>query len=91
MPNEVTSAQFRMARAALMWTVRELSSRSGVHRNTIMRIEAGLASDGSTIAAVRRTFEAAGVEFTNSAQPGVRLSGPGGTIPAEQLNASNDE
>jgi hypothetical protein len=36
-------------------------------------------------------LEAAGVEFTNGGQPGVRLKGPGGTIPAEQLNASNDE
>jgi transcriptional regulator with XRE-family HTH domain len=61
----VTSAQFRMARAALMWTVRQLAEKSGVHRNTIVRIEAGGgAAHRPTLAALRRALEEGGVEFT---------------------------
>lgn len=77
----VTSAQFRMARAALEWTVRDLAEKAGVHRNTIVRIESGEASHGPTIAAVRRALEEAGIIFlavgdqTNGG-PGVRLREP---------------
>ena len=69
----VTSAQIRMARAALQWTVRELAERSGVHRNTITRLETRGTGNGPTMAAIRRALESAGVEFTNGDQPGVRL------------------
>ena len=73
----MTPIQFRMARAALGLTVRELAERAGVHKNTILRIEGGLASHGPTIAAVRQTLEAAGLEFIQEEQgiggPGVRL------------------
>ena len=37
----VTSAQLRMARAALHWTVRDLAEATGLHRNTITNIEVG--------------------------------------------------
>lgn len=37
----VTSAQVRMARAALNWTVRDLADATGLHRNTITNIEVG--------------------------------------------------
>ena len=37
----VTSAQLRMARAALNWTVRDLAAATGLHRNTITNIEVG--------------------------------------------------
>jgi transcriptional regulator with XRE-family HTH domain len=75
---DVTSAQFRMARAALEWTVRDLAARAGVHRNTVARIEAGEATHGPTIAAVRRALEDAGIVFLAAGQqvdggPGVRL------------------
>jgi len=45
----------------------------------------------SEVEAIQSALEWAGVEFTNGGRPGVRLRGPGGTIPADQLNASNDE
>jgi hypothetical protein len=45
----------------------------------------------SDLEAIQSALEWAGVEFTNGGQPGVRLRGPGGTIPADQLNASSDE
>ena len=60
---QVTPIQFRMARAALGLTVRELATSAGVHRNTIVRIEAGEASHGPTMAAVQRALEASGVVF----------------------------
>src|ERR1700716_1879423 len=72
----VTSTQIRMARAAIAWTVRELAEKSGVHRNTIVRIEAGGGSHGPTLAALQRAFEDAGIEFLEAAEgvggPGVR-------------------
>jgi transcriptional regulator with XRE-family HTH domain len=65
-----------MARAAIAWTVRELAGRSGVHRNTIVRIEAGEGSHGPTLAALQHAFEDAGIEFLEAAEgvggPGVR-------------------
>jgi len=75
---KVTSAQFRAARGLVNWTVRDLADRSGVHRNTITKIEAGEAKHGPTMAAVIRALEAAGVEFTNGDAPGVRLKKPQG-------------
>lgn len=69
----VTSAQIRMARAAVQWTVRDLAERSGVHRNTITRVEAGNPANVPTMAALERALEAAGIEFTNGDQPGVRM------------------
>ena len=41
--------------------------------NTVTRIETGLHVHHSTLDAVRRVLEAAGDEFTNGDQPGVRL------------------
>ena len=89
----MTGAQARMARAALKMSVRDLAAVAKVSPNTITRIEADLPSNNSTVAAIRRALEAAGVEFTDGGQPGVRLKArnPGGTIPADELNASNDE
>lgn len=76
---EVTSEQFRMARAALGWTVRDLADRAGVHRNTITRIEAGEASHGPTIQVVRQALEAAGILFLAAGEqkdggPGIRFA-----------------
>jgi transcriptional regulator with XRE-family HTH domain len=76
MHGHVTSAHIRAARGLLNWTVRELSARSGVHRNTINNFETGKSGgDPETIARMRDAFEVAGVEFTNGKRPGVRLKG----------------
>ncbi len=72
----VTSAQLRMARGALNWTVRDLAEATGLHRNTISNIETGrYAGDATTIAAIEAAFRSAGVEFIeeNGGGPGVRL------------------
>jgi len=72
----VTSAQVRMARAALNWSVRELAEAAGIHRNTVTNIETGrYAGDAETLAAIVGALKRAGVDFIaeNSGGPGVRL------------------
>lgn len=72
----VTSAQFRAARGLLNWTVRDLAEKSGVHRNTVTRIETDANAPGHASAALIAALEAAGVEFIpeNGGGAGVRLS-----------------
>lgn len=76
----VTSAQIRAARGLLNWTVRDLAERSGVHRNTVTRIETETTGPGHSVAAIRAALEAAGVEFIaeNGGGAGVRMAKPGG-------------
>jgi DNA-binding XRE family transcriptional regulator len=72
----VTSAQVRMARAALDWTVRDLAQATGLHRNTITNIEVGrYEGDPASLAAIEKVLKAGGVEFIdeNGGGPGVRL------------------
>jgi transcriptional regulator with XRE-family HTH domain len=69
----VTSAQLRAARALLKWTVRDVAEKAGVHRNTVTRAETEETEHGHAVAQIVRTFEAAGVEFTNGGRPGVRM------------------
>jgi transcriptional regulator with XRE-family HTH domain len=76
----VTSAQVRMARAALNWTVRDLAEATGLHRNTISNLEVGrYAGDPETLALIRSVLIRAGVEFIdeNGGGAGVRLRKPG--------------
>ncbi|WP_371818771.1 helix-turn-helix domain-containing protein [Rhodomicrobium sp. Az07] len=87
----VTPTQFRMARAALLLTVRELAEIAGVHRNTIIRIEAGEASHGPTVAAVQRALEEAGIMFLMPGEthgPGVALK-PGVAEPRRVPGATS--
>jgi transcriptional regulator with XRE-family HTH domain len=75
--NRATRAsQLRMGRAAVRWGVRELASKAGVAVNTVARIENGADAKQSTMDALQRALEAAGVEFTNGERPGVRLIKP---------------
>ena len=72
----VTSAQLRMARAALNWTVRDLAAATGLHRNTISNIEIGrYVGDETSLARIEYVLTKAGVEFIdeNGGGPGVRL------------------
>ena len=71
------SAQIRMARAALDWTVGDLAKAAGIHRNTVTNIEVGrYAGDPNTLAIIVSTLNKAGVEFIeeNGGGPGVRLA-----------------
>ena len=72
----VTSAQVRMARAALNWSVRDLAAAARIHRNTVTNIETGrYAGDAATLAAIVSALKRAGVEFIdeNGGGAGVRL------------------
>ena len=73
-----TGNQIRMARAALSWSISELSKQSSVSVSTIKRIESENGLDTATPANIRliiSTLEAAGIEFVGapSEGPGVRL------------------
>ena len=81
--------QLRMARAAVGWGVRELAEKAGVTANTVTRIENGADAKQSTMDALQRALEAAGVEFTNGEQPGVRLTKAAAAHSAEPASASN--
>jgi transcriptional regulator with XRE-family HTH domain len=63
-----------MARAALGLGVRELALKAKVSVDTVARFERGNDLKERTIDALQRALEAAGVEFTNGDQPGVRLT-----------------
>jgi transcriptional regulator with XRE-family HTH domain len=74
--NPLANSQIRAARALLGWTASELSRQSAVSLRTIQRAE--LQETTMTAAndlAVRRSLEAAGVEFIdeNGGGLGVRL------------------
>jgi transcriptional regulator with XRE-family HTH domain len=65
-----------MARAALNWSLQQLSEAAGVHRNTISNFETGrYAGEPATLEAIRAALEKAGVEFIaeNGGGAGVRL------------------
>jgi transcriptional regulator with XRE-family HTH domain len=66
--------QCRMARAALGLGVRELAAAAKVAIDTVARFERGDELKERTIDALQRALEAAGIEFTNGDQPGVRLT-----------------
>jgi transcriptional regulator with XRE-family HTH domain len=77
------AVQLRMARAAVGWGVRELAEKAGVTANTVTRIELGADAKQSTIEALQRTLEAAGIEFIpqNGGGPGARLRNAVATPP----------
>lgn len=78
----ISAAQVRAARALKGWTQSDLARASGVSLIAIKRLETG-ASDPrvSTVEAIRRAFDEAGVVFldagdTRDGGSGVRLKRP---------------
>jgi transcriptional regulator with XRE-family HTH domain len=75
--NRLTSGQIRAARALLRWRAEDLAKASMVGVATIRRAELRDVETGLTApndAALRRAFEAAGIEFTADGEAaGVRL------------------
>jgi transcriptional regulator with XRE-family HTH domain len=80
--------QCRMARAALGWGVRELAAAAKVSIDTVARFERGDELKERTIEALQRAIEAAGIEFTNGDQPGVRLTKAAAARSAEPPRSS---
>ena len=80
-PKPLTSAQIRAARALIRWSAQDLADASSVGVTTIRRAELTASETKLTRVndqAIRRTLEAAGVEFidANGGGPGVRLQVP---------------
>ncbi len=80
-PTPLTSAQIRAARALIRWSAEELARQSSVSTTSIRRAELKPSETKLTRVndqAIRRTLEAAGVEFidANGGGPGVRLRQP---------------
>src|SRR5262249_61301176 len=74
---QITSELIRAARALLRWEQRHLAGASSVSLPTVKRLESkagSLSAHASTVSALVRALEAAGVEFTNGERTGVRLS-----------------
>ncbi len=67
----------RLARTLLRWTVRDLAKAAALSPNTISKFENERAEPNrATLTVLRQTFEAAGIEFFNHDEPGVRLRRP---------------
>jgi transcriptional regulator with XRE-family HTH domain len=59
----------------LGWSQQELADQARVGIVTVHQLEARISQPRrATLDVIKRAFEAAGVEFTNGDQPGVRLS-----------------
>ena len=74
----LTSELVRAARALLRWEQRDLEAASSVSLPTIKRLESKpgiMIAHTSTLIALKKAFEVAGVEFIdeNGGGPGVRL------------------
>lgn len=72
----VIGEQLRAARALARIEQADLATRAGVSLGTVKRLEATVgpvSANVTTVDAVVRALEAAGVEFTNGGEPGVKL------------------
>lgn len=63
---KIEARHFRMARAGVNVSIRELAQLTGMNKTTIVRLEAGLNVRDSSIQAVREALEAKGVFFGKS-------------------------
>jgi hypothetical protein len=91
MTKKISSAQMRAARALLRWSALDLAKASKVGVATIRRVEVVDGEIPVTLAneaALRQALEAAGVEFTNGDQLGVRLTRTAAARSAEATAAS---
>ena len=85
----ILPVQCRMARAALGLGVRELAATAKVSIDTVARFERGDELKERTVDALQRALEAAGIEFTNGEQPGVRLTKAAAAQSSQLGSASN--
>ena len=73
----ITGEQLRRARELLGWTRFKLSSRASLHPAIVERAEEALPVTAYQQALLRNALEVAGIEFTNSDEPGVKLKARG--------------
>jgi ribosome-binding protein aMBF1 (putative translation factor) len=77
----ITVQQIRAARAALKWSIEELSMKSDVSVRTIKTIEGADGTPSCRLATLKKltaSIEAAGIEFIGSPddRPGIRIGPP---------------
>ena len=73
-----------MARAALNWSVRDLASATGLHRNTISNIEVGrYVGNQDSLAVIESVLRSAGIDFLPG--NGVRFREPEATKAAGSI------
>jgi transcriptional regulator with XRE-family HTH domain len=85
--------QCRGARAMLEMSREELARRASVPERSVADFEAGRRQPAaSTLQAMRRALESAGVIFTDGDEPGVKLrrAGPQGGLSVDKLTSQND-
>src|SRR5215203_7023171 len=76
----ITGAQIRAARELLGWRQAELAKRARIQAHAVESAESSLGQSfvpGQDMQAMRAVLEAAGVEFTNGDEPGVKLNARG--------------
>jgi transcriptional regulator with XRE-family HTH domain len=70
----ITPAECKAARKLLGWSQMALALEASVDQSTVWKFETGKSqASGLSASTIKRTLEAAGVEFTNGAEPGVKL------------------
>jgi predicted transcriptional regulator len=70
----ISPSQIRGARAMLGLTQSDLAAKAGISKTALISIETSTSDPkASTLSAIQKALEVAGVEFTNGDQPGVRL------------------
>ena len=81
----MTPSQCRAARALIDLTQPKLAETAGIGLSTVVDFERSRRSVSSDAAgAIQRALEAAGVEFTNGDQPGVKMKAGHKPVPAEK-------
>src|SRR6266849_5445700 len=86
----MTPSQCRAARGLLNWTQDEMASAARLSVVTVRNFENERSTpQRATLDVMQRALEAAGVEFTNGGQPGVRLVNAAAAWSAEPASASN--
>jgi transcriptional regulator with XRE-family HTH domain len=70
----ITGEQVKAARKLVGWSQMTLGLEAGTNQQTVVKFERGESrTQVRTISALQRALEAAGVEFTNGGEPGVKL------------------
>lgn len=87
----MTPAQCRAARGLLNWSEDRLASAAGINVFIVRDFEGEKSVPRTTTQALRRAFEAAGIEFSDHGAPGVRQQPAPAVLRADELNASNDD
>ena len=70
----ITGDQIRAARELLGWEPFQLAQRAKLHSAIVQRAESEAPITKYQEALIRNALEAAGVEFTNADEPGVKLN-----------------